>query len=97
MGTALNQMKRNPKLGFVLHNTHNKGLEFGNDTGLLEQLPLTYKGVVVDVDYIYGHFDDVTIPVDTTYDPDVRFYLRSKAPRPCTILAAIVNTDTNEK
>lgn len=97
-GTALAQMKRTDKIGFVLYQAHNNGLFFGNDTGNLDPLPrVTDEGAVVDADKIFIEFDQVAMPFPGLWDADSRIHLRAKAPRPMTVLAAVPTVETNEK
>ena len=97
-GTALAQMKRTDKIAFVLYNTHNRGLYFGNDTGNLDALPrVSDGGATVDDDKIFATFDQVAMPFPGLWDSDARIHLRAKAPRPVTVLAAVPTVQTNEK
>jgi hypothetical protein len=97
-GTALAQMKRTDKVGFVLHNTHNNGLYFGSDTGNLDPLPrVTDEGAEVDQRKVYPAFDQAAMPFPGLWSSDSRIHLRAKAPRPCTVLAAIPTVNTSEK
>jgi hypothetical protein len=97
-GTALAQMKRTDKIGFVLFNTHNNGVFFGNDTGHLDPLPrISDKGARVDPRKVFETFDDVSMPFPGLWSTDSRIVLKAKSPRPCTVLAAIPNVDTKEK
>lgn len=98
LGTALSQLKRNDKIGFVLYKTHNNGLFFGNDTGTLDPLPrMSDNGAQVDQDKIFETFDQAMMPFPGLWDTDSRIHLRAKAPRPCTVLAAVPSQTTNEQ
>jgi hypothetical protein len=96
-GTALNQVKRPAQIGFVLYKTHNRGIEFGSDTGRLDPLPKMIEGAVVDPDQIFETFDQIAVSMESTHNPDARIFLRAKAPRPCTVLAAVPSVQTNER
>jgi len=97
-GTALAQMKRSDKIGFVLHQTHNNALFFGSDSGHLDPLPRVIDGgAVVDADKIFEHFDEPAMPFPGLWKADSRIHLRAKAPRPVTVLAAVPTVQTNEK
>lgn len=97
-GTALAQMKRTDKMGFVLYQTHNNGLFFGNDTGNLDPLPrVSDGGGSVDADKIFETFDQVAMPFPGLWSEDARIHLRAKAPRPAMVLAAIPTVTTSEK
>ena len=95
--TALAQMKRTDKIGFVLYQAHNNGLFFGNDTGTLDALPRVIAGATVDADLIHQNLDQVAMPFPGLWSSDSRMVLRGKSPRPVTMLAAIPTIATNEK
>jgi hypothetical protein len=97
-GTALAQMKRTDKIAFVLYQTHNNALQFGNDTGELNPLPRNWdEGALVDSDKIYATLDKHAIPFPGLWDSDSRIFVRAKAPRPATILALVPTVGTNDK
>ncbi len=97
-GSALAQMKRTDKIGFVLWQAHNNGLFYGADTGRLDPLPRKIDaGAVVDPDKIFATFDRVAMSFPGLWSEDSRIHLRAKAPRPMTVLAAIPTVQTNEK
>jgi hypothetical protein len=98
-GTALTQMKRTDKLGFILYNTHNNALFFGNDTGTgLDPLPrVNDEDAVVDPDLIFAEYDKHAIPFPGLWDEDSRVYIRAKAPRPATVLALVPTVQTHDK
>lgn len=99
-GTALTQKKRVPQMGLVLYKTHNRGLYMGSDTGTdkIQPLPRTLDDDgVVDPDKVYPSLDEVPFAVPGGWKSDSRIALRAKAPRPCTVLAAVPQVDTNEK
>lgn len=99
-GTALAQMKKTDKIAFILHQTHNNALFFGNDTGGegLDPMPRNIDGdSTVDADKVFEFFDQVAMTFPGLWDTDSRIYLRAKAPRPVTVMAAIPNVQTNER
>lgn len=97
-GSALAQMKRTDKIGFVLWQAHNNGLFYGADTGRLDPMPRKIDaGAVVDPDKIFATFDRVAMPFPGLWSEDSRIHLRAKAPRPMTVLAAIPTVQTNER
>jgi hypothetical protein len=97
-GTALSQMKRTDKMAFVLVDTHNNALLFGNDTGLLDPMPrLDDQEGAIDVDLIYSNYDKHAIPFPGLWDEDSRIFVRAIAPRPANILALVPTIGTNDK
>lgn len=95
-GSALNQTKRVNHVGFVLSNTHAQGLLYGVDPAHLDNLPAEEDGAAVDTNYLWTEYDNNTFTINGTYDPDARVYLRATAPRPCTVMAAVLGIKTNE-
>lgn len=97
-GTALAQVKRVDKIAFVLYQTHNNGLFFGNDTGHMDALPrVNDEGAVVDADKIFSAYDEAAMPFPGLWKTDSRICLKAKAPRPVTVLAAVPTIGTDEK
>jgi len=97
-GTGLAQLKRVDKIGFVLWQTHNNGLFFGNDTGNLDPLPrIIDEGAEVDADKIFAAEELIAMPFPGLWKADSRIVLQGKSPRPATVLAAIPGVDVNEK
>lgn len=97
-GTALSQMKTTDKIAFVLYQTHNNGLFFGNDTGNLDPLPrVNNAGAVVDPDLIFSEYDETAMPFPGLWSADSRIVLRGKSPRPATVLAAVPTVATKDK
>jgi hypothetical protein len=96
MGTSLTQTKRVDHVGLILHNTHARGLEFGQTFDKMDNLPLTYRGATVDPDLVYDEFDQPMIPLPGKWDTDARLCLRATAPRPATVLGAVIGMATHD-
>ena len=98
LGTPLTQKQRISQIGLMIVNTHNQGLEFGRSTtaGELDNLPKVIAGATVGDDDIHSSITipAVTFPGETS--ADARLFLRAKAPRPCTVTAAVIGIGTNE-
>src|SRR5207253_11021674 len=97
LGTALTQKKRIVNLGLILKDTHAQGLEMGQTFGRMDNLPLMSNGAAVDEDSVYAEFDGPSIEVPGQWDTDARLFLRATAPRPCTVLGAVLGVITNDK
>lgn len=97
LGTALNQMKEVKRIGFVLSNTHHKGLQYGPDFDNLDNLPRIYQGAELSSNHIYSYFDDVSMPFDGSHNPDARICLQASAPRPVTVCAATPTVNTHDR
>jgi hypothetical protein len=87
LGEALSHHKNIDTIGPVLHNTHARGLLYGQDFNNMDPLPLMYEGAPVDTDTVYPHYDTDSQSFPGTWDADARLCLKAQAPRPCTVLA----------
>lgn len=85
------------KIGLVLKDTHAQGLRFGQDFDHLDGMPLVEDGEVVDSNYVWEDYEFDNLPVDGTFEQNSRLCLQATAPRPCTVLAAVVTVEVNEK
>lgn len=97
MGTALTQRKRVDHIGLILADTHAKGIQYGSDEDNLDDLPEYEDGTAVDEDAIHEAYDKDSVEFSGTYDTDARIVLKGYAPRPVTVLAAVVTLNTHEK
>lgn len=96
MGTALTQKKRAVKLGLILRNTHYQGITFGQRSDVLDALPLVEEGTETTAHTVWDEFDEPMISVPGEWDTDARLHLVAAAPRPATVMAAVVQVATNE-
>lgn len=97
VGSALTQRKRIDHLGLVLANTHKLGLQYGQDTSNLDDLPLVEDGTEVAEDYVWSSYDADSVELNGVFDTDSRLCLRATAPRPCTVMAVVVGIATHDK
>jgi len=97
LGTALTQRKRLQHLGAILRNTHYQGLEYGPSFSDLSDLPAMSQGKAIAADTVHSSFDEEPFEFEGSWDSDSRLCLQAAAPRPCTILAAIVPVETHDK
>lgn len=103
MGTALTQKKKADHLALIMRNAHARGIKYGSDFNTdgsgnylnLDGLPLVEEGAEVDPDTIWEDYDTEAFEFDGTWDTDSRVCLLGQAPRPCTVLAAVVHMNTN--
>jgi hypothetical protein len=96
MGTALVQAKKVDHLGFILKNTHAQGIQYGPDFDNLYDLP-GVEGRVIGENHVWRAYDFSAMEFGGEYSTDSRVCLRGRAPRPATVLAAIVGMATYEK
>ena len=98
-GTALTQRKRVPHLGLVLADVHAQGLQFGPSTNSsdLDNMPLMESGASISTDAVNEVYDQPAIVFPGIWNTDSRIVLRAVAPRPCTVLGAVIQVDTRER
>ena len=94
---ALSQTKRVNKLGLILRNTHYQGIQYGPDFTNMDQLPLVEDGTDTASNTIHSEFDADMMEFNDTWNTDSRICLKAVAPRPCTVLAAIVQIATHDE
>lgn len=97
LGTALVQRKKLEHLGVIMRNTHFQGLKYGPDFNNLSDLPLMSQGKAISADTVHSTFDEEAFEFEGTWDSDSRLCLQAQAPRPCTLLAAVVPVETHDK
>jgi hypothetical protein len=94
---SLNQRKRISQLGLVLADTHARGLYFGADFDTMDCLPRTEQDAVVDADTVHTAYDEDMIEFPGDYSTDSRLCLLAKAPRPVTVLSAVMAIEESTK
>ena len=90
LGQTLSHHKNIDTMAPILYNTHPRGLLYGPDFTNMDNLPLMYEGAPVDVNTIYPTYDTDAQGFPGTWDPDARLCLKAQAPRPCTVLAMVI-------
>jgi len=81
------------RLGVIMYNTHYQGLKYGPTFNDLDDLPQVRDGAVTAADTIIAAYDEETFSFDGRWDTDSRLCLQAQSPRPCTLLAAIVDME----
>lgn len=97
MGTALAQRKRVDHLALIMRNTHAQGLQYGSDFDNLSDMPLEESGEWIPGSKVWESYDNDSFEFDGDWDTDARLCLQAKAPRPCTVLAAVISIETHDK
>ena len=94
-GTALVQIKKIDQIGLLLADTHSDGLEYGIDFTTMDALPLVEDGDTVEdnVIWVQREIDMTGFPGE--WDTDSRLCLRATAPKPCTVLGAVIDITTH--
>jgi len=90
LGETLSKHLNIDHIAPLLYNTHPKGLLAGPDFTNMDNLPLIDEGTAVDTDQIYATYDRDPGNFPGTWDVNSRLCLKATAPRPCTILAAVI-------
>lgn len=93
--TALCMSKRVSQLGVIARNIHAQGLEYGPDFDTMDNLPLIEKGYTVASTAVRTAYDEPTFSFPGNWDTDARLCLRATAPKPATVLAAVIQLETN--
>lgn len=97
LGTALTQAKRIEKIGLILVDTHNQGLQYGQDIGNLEPMLEVIGAVETPADTVWRDFDQPMVGLPGSWDTDARLHLVAAAPRPAAVAGVVVSVQTNEK
>ncbi len=95
--TALTQKKKVTQLGVIARNMHYQGLRHGPDFDTLDDLPLVESYAETDADTIWTDYDAEPFTFAGNWASDSRLCLQACAPRPVTLLAAIVMMEENPK
>ncbi len=96
-GTALLQKKKIDRLGLILADVHAQGVLAGRSTTAVDHLPLIYKGQTLTTDTVSAEREVEMTAFGGSWDTDSRLVLKASAPRPVTVLGAVINIDTKEK
>lgn len=96
LGTSLTQRKRVAQVGLLLRNTHYQGIKFGPDFTLLDSMPLIHEAATTAAHTIHSTFDSDPIEFPGEWGTDPRLCLQAAAPRPCTVLGAVLIMETQE-
>ena len=96
-GTALSQRKKVERLALILADVHHRGIKGGADFSTMDTLPQVKGGAVVTADTVHTSYDVDAQEFPGTWDTDARLCLEANAPRPCTVLGAVIGIETKER
>lgn len=94
---ALTAKGKISQVGIIAQNLHPLGLQVGQDFDTLEDLPATEAYETVDPNVIWSRYDYEPFPIPGDWTTDNRLCLKASAPRPVTVLAAVVLMAKNPK
>jgi hypothetical protein len=95
--SGLNARSRVDRVGVVLADTHYQGLEYGPDFDNMDPLPLVEGYAETAADTVHEDFAGPLMEFPGEWSTDSRLCLQASAPRPCTVLAAVVDMQINPK
>lgn len=95
--SALTAKKRIGMLGVVLADTHALGLQYGRDFDSMDDMPLIEEGTDIDQTAVNEDYEQPPFTFPGQWDVDARLCLGASAPRPCTVLAAVIDMNTNAR
>lgn len=95
--SPLNQLKKINAIGIIAHNIHARGLLTGRNFDTMDNLPTRFNGVPIRNQELFVDYDQVMFSLAGAWDTDSRLYMRAQAPRPVTLLSAVIAITTNEK
>ena len=86
----LAKRKKITRVGIIAQNLHPLGLQVGQDFDTMEDLPLTELWQDVDPDAVWDSYDYGSFAIGGQWNTDSRLCLKAAAPRPATVLAAVI-------
>lgn len=95
-GIGLHDRKKVNRIGLVLRNSHYQALQYGPTFDLLRDMPAVENGVATGADTIWTDYDEDNFAFGGDWDTDSRVCLEAVAPRPCTVLSAVINMESVE-
>lgn len=93
--SALGARKNTHSLTLVLADTHPMGIQYGKDFTTMDDLPLVEAYAVVDPDAVWQEYNYEAFSLPGEWGVDTRLCLKASAPRPCTLLAAVIGMSSN--
>lgn len=93
--TPLGARKKVHSLALVLADTHQLGIQFGQNFTTMDSLPKMQEYAEVDDDTVHEAWNLEPVNVPGTWTVDARLCLKGQAPYPCTILGAVVGMNSN--
>lgn len=95
--SALGAKKIIDTLGLVLADTHAKGIQYGPDFDTLDDMPEMEAYAEVGADTVHADYEAPPFEFSGEWTTDARVCLQANAPRPCTVLGAIIDMESHSK
>lgn len=93
--SGLTLKKKIDHLGVILADTHPQGLEYGPSFERMDPLPQMKDYAELSQTAVMEEYDGQPFEFPGEWSTDARLCLRATAPKACTVLAAIVEMETN--
>tara|TARA_Y100000310_G_scaffold320331_1_gene376678 strand:- start:1589 stop:4312 length:2724 start_codon:yes stop_codon:yes gene_type:complete len=97
MEGPLARKKKIGELGLVLRDSHVQGLTYGDRTTDMQNMPLNHKGATLDANTIFAEYETDGLEIPGFWDYDGRLALVGASPRPCTVVAAVIDFPEDEE
>lgn len=95
--SGLGAKKHLDNLGLILADTHAKGLRYGQDFDTMDDLPQVIQGATISANLVHEDYEEPVTMMPGKWRTDSRLCLAAYAPRPCTVLAAVIDMETHPK
>lgn len=95
--SGLTLKKKIDRLGLILVDTHPQSLTYGPSLTRLDPMPERDRHADVDLTAVWDEYDSEAFMFDGRWDTDSRLCLKATAPLPCTVLAAVIELETNAR
>ena len=93
--SGLTLKKKIEHLGALLADTHPQGLQYGPSFDRMDPLPQVRAYAEIDQNAVMTEYDAQPFEFGGEWGTDSRLCLKAAAPRACTVLAAIIEMETN--
>ena len=92
--TPLNNIRAIRSMGIIMADIHSRGIQYGPDFTHLFDMPRVERGETLDPNEVFEEYDENPFPFPGSWSTDERLCLRAKAPRPATVLSAVLEVET---
>lgn len=93
--TSLCKKKKIFRLGIIARNIHPTGLRYGPSFDLMDDMPMVEDATTIDPDTVRATYDEETFPFPGDWNTDSRLYLEAGPMKPVTILACVIEMESN--